>query len=132
MYADKSYIGDLNSNTAFPKYGSLWIERDLNESSLSFTFEVGSGEAATVEVRRGPRLLTVSLMIPSVFRGNIRGLMGTFNGTPDSDLVNRDGKALASNATEKQVIASSRNRLYVQIQAHIRSHDKSFWKSKYK
>lgn len=105
MYANENYIGDLNSNStfSFPTYSSLWIDRDLNESTLSFTFEVGSGESVTVDVRRGHGMLAVSLKLPSVFRGNIRGLMGTFNGTPDNDLVNRNGTALPSNTSESTV-----------------------------
>lgn len=103
MYANGSYIGDLNSPASFSTFSSLVIDRDLNESTLSFTFEVGNGEGVTIDVRRGHGLLAVSLKLPSVFRGNIRGLMGTFNDTPDNDLVNRNGIALPSNTSESTV-----------------------------
>ena len=102
-------MGNLNSTAKWslphPLNNSLAIDRDSNTSAsaLIFTFFVSPSETASVEVRRGHQLLTVGLTLPSVFKGAIRGLMGTFGGDPDTDLVAFNGSVLSANATEKQV-----------------------------
>ena len=109
VYSDREYLGALNSTAEWslphPLNNSLAIDRDssTSASTLIFTFLVAPSETATVEVRRGHQLLTVGLTLPSVFKGAIRGLMGTFGGFPDIDLVARNGSVLPANASEQQV-----------------------------
>jgi len=47
--------------------------------------------------------LAVSTFVPLRFRGEVKGLMGNFDGDPNNDFRTPDGTLLSANATEREI-----------------------------
>ena len=62
--------------------------------------------------------LAVSTFVPLRFRGEVKGLMGNFDGDPNNDYLAPDGTMIAANATEREIFTyASRCELQSRYQA---------------
>lgn len=89
---------DTLTNVSVFINGSVAVSRPTNSSFL-MTFP--SGISVTVTEIQGS--LSIVFAAPQSFKGNTKGLLGTWNGDKLDDFLRPDGTTLPSNATGREI-----------------------------
>ena len=100
MLIDGQPYNDYDSltNSSVFVNGSLALSRP---ESNSFLVTFPSGISVTVTELQGS--LTIVCAAPTSFKGNTKGLLGTWNDDTLDDFLRPDGTTLPSNATGRQI-----------------------------
>ncbi|KAL3832190.1 hypothetical protein ACJMK2_023853, partial [Sinanodonta woodiana] len=75
------------------------LSRDNSSRTITVVFSTDLSLNITVRVK----MLAVSVMLPTEYKGKSRGLLGNFDDNPDNDFMFPNGTALSSNATDRDI-----------------------------
>ncbi|KAK3597086.1 hypothetical protein CHS0354_022093 [Potamilus streckersoni] len=78
-----------------------YISLSRDDATKTLTAVFSNGISFNVSV--GVRMLSVSVVLPTEFKGRTRGLLGNFDGNPDNDFMFDNGTILSSNISERQI-----------------------------
>ncbi|KAL3832136.1 hypothetical protein ACJMK2_023807 [Sinanodonta woodiana] len=78
-----------------------YISLSRDDSSRTITIVFSTDISLNITV--GVKMLAVSVMLPTEYKGKSRGLLGNFDGNPDNDFMFPNGTVLSSNATERDI-----------------------------
>ena len=99
MLVDSVVFQDFSTLTNISvRLGSVAVSRPKNNSFL-VTFP--SGISVTVTEVQGS--LSIVFSLPTKYKGQTKGLLGTWNGDTEDDFLRPDNTTLPSNATGRQI-----------------------------
>ncbi|KAL3837565.1 hypothetical protein ACJMK2_022913 [Sinanodonta woodiana] len=78
-----------------------YLSLSRHDASKTLTAVFSSGISLNISV--GVQMLSVGVVLPTEFRGQPKGLLGNFDGSPDNDFRCPNGTQLASNITEREI-----------------------------
>ncbi|KAL3837657.1 hypothetical protein ACJMK2_023003, partial [Sinanodonta woodiana] len=95
------YTRDFADMTKVFDVQDEYISLSRDDASKTLTAVFSNGISFNVSV--GVRMLSVSVVLPTVFKGRTKGLLGNFDGNPDNDFMFENGTILSPNISERQI-----------------------------